>query len=86
MKTTDPDPIASAVEEALAPFRSFLPPDDLEAMRKELWYAIEEHPVMQRMADKVRERPAPQTSGEVEREDVAGGAPVTIRRVGGDKS
>ena len=71
-----PDPedalIEAQVERALAPYRSMVTPEALEAMREVLTDVLATHPVAVRLLARLRERATVQVSGPVGLDDAVG--------------
>lgn len=67
------------IEEQIAPYRAFTPPELLELMREEAERAMRTHPSARRMLAAATKRAAPDTSAEVPK----GGAPEADDDAGG---
>lgn len=70
--STDPPADAvvhETVERALDPYRALLTPEMLEVFRQELTEALTGHPVGKTLTARLRERPPPERSGDVETPD-----------------
>jgi hypothetical protein len=66
------DPTLEArVAHAVAPYADLLPPEDLEALRDLTRRFLATHPLAAPLIDRLRPRPTPMASGEVERRDPA---------------
>ena len=66
----DANPIVTeCIEDALAPYQDLLPPEMLEGFAQTLDLFLTTHPVAAPMVARLRPRPAPDTSGEVDRSD-----------------
>ena len=69
----DANPVVTeCIEDAVAPYRDLLPPEMLEGFAQTLDFFLTTHPVAAPMVARLRPRPVPNTSGEVDR----GGAPA----------
>jgi hypothetical protein len=65
---TDANPVVTeCIKEVLAPYRGLLPPEILAGFAQTLDLFLTTHPVAAPMAARLRPRPVPATSGDVDR-------------------
>jgi hypothetical protein len=62
-KAEKPDEVEEIVDDILRDFAEILPPDLLEDTREMILDAFEAHPNARAVAERLRERPAPDRSG-----------------------